>query len=102
MRIHERDLAIPALRAASEQPNGYISTTDLIEHLEEYFQPEGEDAKILEGRHDSKFSQIVRNLVSHRGGQNTIFAKGYAEYVEEGKGIQITEKGRLFIAQVPE
>ena len=102
MRIHERDLAIPALRAAAERPDGYISTTDLILYLEEYFQPEGEDAEILDGRQDSRFSQIVRNLASHRGGQNTIFAKGYAEYVEEGKGIRITEQGRVFISQAPE
>jgi hypothetical protein len=102
MRIHERDLVIPALRAAAERPDGFISTADLIQWLEEYFQPEGEDAAILGGRNDSKFSQIVRNLVSHRGGQNTMFAKEYAEYVEEGKGIRITETGRLFIAQVPE
>ena len=102
MRIRERDLAIPALRAAAQRPDGYISTADLIHELEAEFQPEGEDAETLEGRQDSRFSQIVRNLVSHRDSRTSIFAKGYADYVEEGKGLRITDAGRVFVDQAPE
>lgn len=99
-RIRERDLAIPALRAAAARPNGHISTTDLIDVLEEEFEPAGDDAKILDGRHDSRFTQIVRNLVSHREASTSIFKRGYAEYVDEG--IRITDSGKAFLAQVPE
>jgi hypothetical protein len=102
MRIRERDLAIPALRAAADKPDGYILTSELIIALEEHFQPDGEDAEILEGRDDTKFSQKVRNLVSHRDGQYTIFAKGYAEYIKNENGIKITDTGRAFLFQVPE
>jgi hypothetical protein len=99
-RIRERDLIIPALRAAEARPGGYIATADLIGVLEDEFQPEGEDAEILDGRQDSHFSQKVRNLVSHRNSSTSMFRKGYAEYT--GDGIRMTEAGRLFLAQVPE
>ena len=100
MPIRERDLAIPALRAAADKPNGEISTSDLIVELEALLQPEGSDAEILDGRNDTKFSQKVRNLISHRDGQQTMFAKGYADYT--GDGIKITAAGRIFLSQVPD
>jgi 5-methylcytosine-specific restriction endonuclease McrA len=45
--------------------NPGITTTDLSAELRRLFKPSGEDAEILRGRKDDKFSQIVRNLVSH-------------------------------------
>ena len=102
MRIRERDLAITALKMAALSPNGLITTSNLITALEQYFAPEGEDAEILHGRNDNKFSQKVRNLVSHRDGSSTMFSKGYANYLERESGIQITDKGRYFLSQVPE
>ncbi len=97
-RIRERDLVIPALRVAVAR-GGYISTTDLIVELESEFQPEGQDAEILDGRHDTHFSQKVRNLVSHRTNSTSVFRRGYADYT--GDGIKITEAGRIFLDQVP-
>jgi hypothetical protein len=79
---------------------GYVSTADLITDLEAEFQPEGQDAQILDGRHDTYFSQKVRNLVSHRETSTSMFRKGYAEYT--GDGIRITDAGRAFLDQVPE
>ncbi|HEX9789698.1 MAG TPA: hypothetical protein VGA60_03465 [Kiloniellales bacterium] len=99
-RITERELVIPALQLAASRPNGAISTAKLIDELTEVFHPEGQDAEILEGRNDTHFSQKVRNLISHREGQSTMFALGYAEYT--GDGIRITDAGRHFLAQVPE
>jgi hypothetical protein len=99
-RITERELSIPALRIAANRPTGEISTTDLIVALTEWFEPEGEDAEILDGRADTKFSQKVRNLIPHRGGKKTIFTLGYAEYT--GDGIKITEDGRSFIQSLPD
>ncbi|MDX3806164.1 MAG: hypothetical protein QHC89_07105 [Bosea sp. (in: a-proteobacteria)] len=95
-------MAIPALRAAAARPDGYISTADLITAMEEEFEPSSEDAEILDGRQDSKFSQIVRNLVSHRNSSTSIFAKGYADYLEDGRAIKITDAGRAFLDQTPE
>jgi 5-methylcytosine-specific restriction enzyme A len=62
-RISETDLVLPALYVINQQPE--ITTTKLIDELRGIFNPMGEDAEILHGRSDDKFSQIVRNLVSH-------------------------------------
>jgi predicted HNH restriction endonuclease len=63
IRISERDLILPALYVIQNQPG--ITTAELINELRNIFNPVGEDAEILHGRNDDKFSQIVRNLVSH-------------------------------------
>jgi hypothetical protein len=100
-RIRECDLIIPALRAAAEHENGVISTTELIRVLEGEFQPDGQDAQILDGRSDTHFSQKVRNLVSHRDTSTSMFSRGYATYDAQGESIEITDSGRAFLATVP-
>lgn len=96
-RIPEHELNIPALRAAAARPNGEIPTSDLIAELEGALRPAGEDAQILAGRHDTKFSQKVRNLVSHRSGSSSIFSRGFAVYHPNRKSISITAAGRGLI-----
>ena len=100
VRIAERDLVIPALKAAADRQTGEITTADLIIELTDKFQPDGLDAEILEGRNDTRFSQKVRNLVSHREGQRSMFTRGYAEYT--GDGIRITAAGLALLDQLPE
>lgn len=92
-RIRERDLVIPALRAAASHPSRAISTTELIKVLQKQFAPSGEDAEILHNRHDTKFSQKVRNLVSHRSSPRSMFSRGYALYDEGIEGIRVTDSG---------
>ena len=101
-RIRERDLIIPALRAAAAEPGGEIHMTKLIEILIDEFQPDGEDAAIIEGRNDSKFSQKVRNLVSHRETPTSMFARGYATHLAGTESIKITDLGNKFLDQVPD
>lgn len=100
-RIRERDLVIPALRAAARN-GGTISMTNLIDEMIAEFDPSGEDAEILDGRHDSKFSQKVRNLVSHRESPSSMFSQGYAIYHKDGESIEITKSGISFLDQVPD
>lgn len=76
--------------------------TELIERLIGEFDPSGEDAAPLDGRNDTKFTQIVRNLVSHREGTNSMFTKGYAIYHKERESIKITTAGKTFLDQVPD
>lgn len=64
MRIEEKSLILPTLYILKR--DGPTSTTELIAELTAVFQPTGEDAAILDGRKDTKFSQKVRNLKSHR------------------------------------
>ena len=101
-RIRERDLIIPAIQAAAAKAGGEITTTELIAEMVDIFQPQGEDANLIEGRADTKFTQKVRNLVSHRAGPKSMFTKGYATYHPDSESIRITDDGRKFLNQVPD
>lgn len=96
-RISEADLLLPTLRILASQPNGSMTTSDLIVELTEVMNPQGEDAEILEGRQDTRFSQIVRNMVSHKDMQGNIIAEGFAVHLGRREGLQITEAGRLHL-----
>ena len=61
----EEDLIIPALFELHFNPNG-MTTSMLIKALTKNLKPEGADAEILFGRNDTRFSQKVRNLISHK------------------------------------
>lgn len=100
-RVPEPDIVIPALRAAAASPGGEITTTALIAKMVDLFQPQGEDAELIEGRADTKFTQKVRNLISHRSGPTSMFSKGYATYHAASESIRVTDQGRQFLSQVP-
>lgn len=94
-RITESELIIPSLYFIARKPG--ITTSELILELTNMFHPTGEDAQILSGRSDSKFSQIVRNLVAH----HTIDEKGLGYVVYEHRGsngfFSITESGQDYL-----
>lgn len=94
-RISEADTYIPILRLLDNSPNGFMKTADLIKALEMVMEPHGEDAKILAGRADTRFSQIVRNVVSHRLSQKNLIAMGLVEYDKAKRGLKITTNGRF-------
>lgn len=89
-RIPESALVLPALECIYEA-GGKLSTAGLIDRLEKRFQPEGEDLEILDGRADTKFSQKVRNLKSHK----TLEKAGYA--IEVDDGFELTDAGRTLV-----
>ena len=99
-RIKESDLVLPTLRILSEQPDGFLSTSKLIQELEEVFSPSGTDAALLDGRSDTYFSQKVRNLISHRDQASSFIYKGFAEYLQDREGLKITSSGRSLLAQI--
>lgn len=88
----ESQLIIPALLIVRNNPG--ISTSDLIIQLEHMLAPDGEDIKLNPSRSDSKFSQKVRNLVSHHkiDQQGLGFVK--SEYQGRNWYHTITPKGR--------
>jgi len=100
-RIREKDLAIPTLQILAREPSGFASTQKLIQKLEDVFKPDGQDAEILANREDTYFSQKVRNMVSHRDTATSIIGQGYAVYLPEREGLQITDAGRAFISASP-
>lgn len=89
-RISEKQLIIPSLKLFSIYPDG-VTTSELIKLLEYVMQPKGKDAKIIEGRNDTFFSQKVRNLRSH----STFERYGWAEYTDNK--YYITELGKRFL-----
>ena len=91
-RIHEADLWIPVLIILNNSPNGEMDTSDLIRELRERFSLSKGDEEILPGRQDDKFSQVVRNIKSHKDSKTNPLYKGYMEDIE--KGFRITQKGR--------
>jgi transcriptional regulator with XRE-family HTH domain len=96
-RIKERDTYLPVLKILDDTPDGFMKTAELILALEEWFAPHGEDAEILKGRSDTKFSQIVRNIVSHRTVSKNLIGAGWAEYDRVKRGLRITKAGRLHL-----
>ncbi|MCZ6608162.1 MAG: hypothetical protein O7A64_10905 [Alphaproteobacteria bacterium] len=93
-RIPENALVVPALECMYDTPTGAILTKDLIARLTDIFEPEGEDVEILEGRQDTKFSQKVRNLKSHK----TLKNAGLAEHTP--RGFRVTQTGRRLIKKI--
>ncbi len=101
MRIEEKELILPALYIIKRR--GSATTSDLIGELTIFFNPSGEDAEILSGRSDTKFSQKVRNLVSHRESNSmdiyTTFAGGVYGITKQGEAYldtRIDELNYLF------
>ena len=90
MGISELELVFPALFVIGINGD-YVTTSYLIEELTQLLQPSGEDIVILENRKDTKFSQKVRNLKSHK----TLKNLGYVKHTDDG--FKITEQGKNFL-----
>ena len=76
-----------------DQPGGRITTTKLIAELRKVVKLSHEDEEILEGRKDDHFSQIVRNIKSHKETPGNLLCEGYLEAIP--RGFRITEAGLL-------
>jgi len=87
MALSENQLVVPALLAMLNSPNGSILTSDLIDHISGQFALDNQDLSPLLNRNDEKYTQIVRNLKSHK----TFVKKGFA--VEFEGGFRITPDG---------
>ena len=91
-RISETDLILPTLFLLKHSRSG-LSTTQLNPKLRDLLHPSGEDLAILKDRNDTRFDQIVRNLVSHKA----LSRRGLA--LEDGSPtvLTITDQGRRFL-----
>jgi DNA-binding XRE family transcriptional regulator len=96
-RIKERDTYLPVLGILDGEPGGFMKTSELIRSLELWFNPRGEDAEILAGRSDTRFSQIVRNIVSHKSSSTNMIGRGWAIYDARRRRLQITEAGKQYL-----
>lgn len=90
-----KDLWKYALLVMATKPDGIISTSELITELPNYIRVPDDSHEVLTGRKDSKFSQLVRNLKSHKTVKTNFIYQGFAEEYEGG--FRITQKGRDFV-----
>jgi hypothetical protein len=94
-KTSERDLIVPALKILFEYgaDDQLVPTKILTKELRIAVQPTPADRIMLKGRKDDRYSQVVRNLVSHR----TLERKGLAVYQTDPDtgehGYKLTEMG---------
>lgn len=98
--IEEQDLTIPTVALLSNEHDGFLSTSKLIDRLSNHFKPTGVDANILRNRNDTHFSQKVRNMVSHRQSKTGLQERGLAVYIKQRGGWQITDEGKNYIKRL--
>jgi hypothetical protein len=89
------DLWKYALLIMARQKDGFASTSMLISELPDYIAIPDASLQSLAGRKDSKFSQLVRNLKSHKTTRTSFIYLGYAQDVPGG--FRITSKGIEFV-----
>jgi hypothetical protein len=92
-----KDLWKYALLIMSVAPNGEISTTDMIAKMPDYIQLSDDHLAANSSRNDSKFSQLVRNLKSHKNTKTNFIYQGYAQDISGG--FKITAKGMDFVRE---
>lgn len=85
-----------ALLIMATKPDGVISTTDLIAELPNYIHIPENSQEGLSGRNDNKFSQLVRNLKSHKTTKTNFIFQEFAEDIKGG--FRITNKGSDFVS----
>ena len=90
-----KDLWKYALLIMSVRPNGEISTSEMIEAMPNYVKLSDVHLAANESRKDSKFSQLVRNLKSHKTSKTNFIFQGYAADIKGG--FKITSKGMEFV-----
>lgn len=77
---------------------GQLTTSQLIKSATEYLENQSllmpGDKKILTGRKDTTFSQIVRNIVSHRDQSGNMIHEGLISYDSNNSSLAITLKGK--------
>jgi hypothetical protein len=92
-----KDLWKYALLVLSVQPEGEMKTSALIDALPAYIALSDQHMKANASRKDSKFSQIVRNLKSHKDSKSNFIYQGYAQDIYGG--FKITRKGLDFVRE---
>jgi hypothetical protein len=75
-RIGEHDIRNVVLAIIKNEPNREITTTKLIAELRKRLPLSPEDEEQLEGRNDDRFSQIVRNIKSHKNQPGNLIHDG--------------------------
>ncbi len=93
-RLFEKDLTLPVLYVLSKY--GDVDTSALINLLLSILNPVNENLTPLRNRNDTKITQIIRNIVSHRDSEHNIINMGLVHYNEHTRILSLTEAGGQF------
>lgn len=83
-RIGEHDIRNAVLAIISTEPNKEITTTKLIAELRKVVPLGPKDEEQLDGRNDDRFSQIVRNIKSHKDQPGNLIYDGHLIPIKDG------------------
>ena len=83
-RVGEADIRQAVLDIIDAEPHREISTTALIAKLRDQLPLSAEDEALLDGRKDDRFSQIVRNIKSHKGSAGNLIHDGHLVEIKDG------------------
>ena len=65
-KVNDYNLIAPAINTIYSQNSQFVSTSKLIDSLRIVSLIPSEEKEILMNRSDDKFSQKIRNLISHK------------------------------------
>jgi hypothetical protein len=94
-KLGERDLTLPTLYILYTK--GKLSTSELKDEIISLLNPGGENLDPLVNRPDTKITQIIRNIISHKETTTNIIFKGLINYSEFTGILSITEKGVTYL-----
>ena len=81
-KVTDYNLIIPALSTINLEKNNIISTSKLINNLKNFSKIPDTEKEILKNRSDDKFSQKIRNLISHKVLEKYNLAKSSRNKIE--------------------
>lgn len=83
-RVGEADISGVVLAIIDAEPGKQISTTKLIKELRKRIPLSADDLVELDGRNDDRFSQIVRNIKSHKKSAGNLIHDGHLLPIPRG------------------
>jgi len=91
-RLREPEARLLALKIAAMRPNRTATTTFIKKEVPKYLELTKADLAPSASRtRESRWQQIVGNIISHDKARQGPFVRGYA--VKANQGLEVTEKG---------
>jgi hypothetical protein len=95
-RLREPEARDLALKIAASCPNHEAATAYIKDEVPKYVDLTEIDLQPSETRpHESKWQQIVGNVVSHQNQATSVFTKGYA--IRTDDGMRVTDEGLTYL-----
>lgn len=98
-RLREAEARILALKIAAQRPNRTATTAHIKREVPKYTELSEVDRRRSATRaNESRWQQIVGNVISHQESPQGPFVKGYATRTRDG--LSVTEKGMDYLNSI--